>query len=206
MGIKVITAPTAEPLSLATCYQHLRIDVDLTQSPPETHPDEELILAMLGAAREAAENYTGRTIAQTTLELALDEFPDAEIEIPRGPVRSISSVTYVDEEATLQTVDSANYVLDDYGDATWLLPADGYEWESTDDLVNGVKVRFVAGYAIEGESPQLHPLPKAIRAAILLTLGHLYENREDVVFGQQAFELPNGVKSLLAPYRVEWGV
>lgn len=45
----------------------------------------------------------------------------------------------------------------------------------------------------------------SIRAAILLILGHLFENREDVT-AAAAFELPNGAKSLLWPYRVEIGV
>ncbi|WP_117310040.1 head-tail connector protein [Stenotrophomonas sp. G4] len=41
----------------------------------------------------------------------------------------------------------------------------------------------------------------SIFSAILLTLGHLYANRTDVVVGAQAVELPNGAKSLLRPYR-----
>lgn len=41
-----------------------------------------------------------------------------------------------------------------------------------------------------------------ILAAILLTLGHLYRNREDVVTGQgaAAIELPMGARALLRPY------
>lgn len=45
----------------------------------------------------------------------------------------------------------------------------------------------------------------SIRAAILLILGHLYANREDVGL-QQAYELPMGARSLLWPYRVGLGV
>ena len=41
----------------------------------------------------------------------------------------------------------------------------------------------------------------SIQAAILLTLGHLYANRSDVVVGAQAVELPQGAKALLRPYR-----
>lgn len=46
----------------------------------------------------------------------------------------------------------------------------------------------------------------AIRAAILLTLGHLYANREDVVTAVSAVELPRGARSLLMPYRARLGV
>jgi Phage gp6-like head-tail connector protein len=44
----------------------------------------------------------------------------------------------------------------------------------------------------------------AIRAACLLTFGHLYANREAV--GQEQKELPLGVFHLLMPYRLEMGV
>lgn len=46
----------------------------------------------------------------------------------------------------------------------------------------------------------------SITAACLLMLGKLYANREDVVTGQTAVELPQGAHSLLWPYRVGLGV
>jgi hypothetical protein len=55
-----------------------------------------------------------------------------------------------------------------------------------------------------GESPML--VNKQIKAACLLILGHLYANREDVVIGVAATELPKGSTSLLTPHRVGWGV
>lgn len=45
----------------------------------------------------------------------------------------------------------------------------------------------------------------AVRAAILLILGHLYANREDVV-STAANKLPMGAHSLLYPHRVGLGV
>lgn len=41
----------------------------------------------------------------------------------------------------------------------------------------------------------------SIVAAVRLTLGHLYANRESVSTGEAAQELPLGVVSLLRPYR-----
>ena len=45
-----------------------------------------------------------------------------------------------------------------------------------------------------------------VRAAILLTLGHLWENREDNVVGATVAELKVGAAQLLAPYRKGLGV
>lgn len=46
---------------------------------------------------------------------------------------------------------------------------------------------------------------KAIEAACLLKLGHLFANREEVVVGSTAVELPLASKSLLIPYRIRMG-
>jgi len=45
-----------------------------------------------------------------------------------------------------------------------------------------------------------------IQAAVLLTVGHLYMNREDTVVGATVAELPRGALDLLQPYRVGLGV
>ena len=41
-----------------------------------------------------------------------------------------------------------------------------------------------------------------IKAAVLLTVGHLYANREDVVVGVSVTALPAGVDCLLQPFKV----
>lgn len=46
----------------------------------------------------------------------------------------------------------------------------------------------------------------AVQAAILLTLGHLYANREEVVVGASVAQLPQGARQLLQPYRVGLGI
>lgn len=46
----------------------------------------------------------------------------------------------------------------------------------------------------------------AIRAAILLTAGHLYRNREDVITGTIVSEMKEGARVLLWPHRVGLGV
>lgn len=43
---------------------------------------------------------------------------------------------------------------------------------------------------------------EAIKAAVLLIVGHLYVNREDVVAGVSVAQMPNGAEWLLQPYKV----
>lgn len=55
-----------------------------------------------------------------------------------------------------------------------------------------------------GDSPMVAtPL---IQAACLLIVGHLYANREDVVTGTIATQLPMGALELVTPYRIGWGI
>ncbi|ANN78913.1 head-tail connector protein [Bordetella flabilis] len=57
-----------------------------------------------------------------------------------------------------------------------------------------------------GEDPMV--VNDMIKAAILLLLGHLYRNREDVISGQTAaaVQLPMGSRALLQPYRIGMGI
>lgn len=41
-----------------------------------------------------------------------------------------------------------------------------------------------------------------IKSAVLLIVGHLYANREDVVAGVSVAQMPNGAEWLLQPYKV----
>lgn len=55
-----------------------------------------------------------------------------------------------------------------------------------------------------GDDPIL--VNPAIRAAVLLTAGHLYRNREDVITGATVSEMKEGARALLWPHRVGLGV
>lgn len=57
---------------------------------------------------------------------------------------------------------------------------------------------------VAGEKPMLSNA--SFKSACLLILGHLYANREDVVTGTIATDLPRGSQALLTPYRVGWGI
>ncbi len=46
----------------------------------------------------------------------------------------------------------------------------------------------------------------AIKTGILLILGHLFENRQDVQAGTTSVQVPNGSRYMLTPYRISWGV
>lgn len=195
MAFKVVTPPASEPIPIEVLRAHLRLDAD---GDSGTNPDDALVMGYLGAAREHAEKYIGYALAQQTWELALDSFPCDGIELAGGEVHSVESVTYVDSDGVQQDVSASGYLLDTFTTPNWLLLAhDSQGWPETLSVANAVRVRFVVG---------ARPLPAAIRSALLLMVGHFYENRQDVQSGVEAKQIPMGSHQLLFPFRINLGV
>lgn len=195
-SMRVIEYATVEPITLAEARLHLRVD---TYGSPEEHPDDNLILAQLSAAREWCEKYLGLAIANQTIEVALDAF-DNPINLPFGPVVSVSYLRYLDADGVEQTISTPDYIFDDFSGR--LTPADS--WPTPKVVTNAVKVRYQVGYSLPGESPTNRQLPFAIRAAILLILGDLYEHRENSSTDKLE-QVPMAAQTLLDMYRERRG-
>lgn len=193
MDFKVITDVTAEPITRAEAKLHLRID-DIGGS----HADDTLVDALITAARQMAEHYTGRAFAGQTLEATLREFPEDDdyIDLPMPPVATITHVKYYDGDGTLQTLATANYALSAYGLSRRVELTYGNTWPATRDMPDAVQVRFVTGYAATGAAAGYTALPKAARQGLLLIIGHLYENR------QAGDEMPMAARALLDTLKV----
>lgn len=135
------TAPTTEPLSIADIKEHLRIDDSVTDHNTE-------LAALIIVARKYVEEVTRRGLITQTWDYWLDRFPfgDREIELPRSPVSSVDSITYVDENGTEQTWASSNYTVDTDSEPGRIYLAYNKRWPAIRSQRKAVKIRFVAGY------------------------------------------------------------
>lgn len=198
MKPKIITPPAEELITLAEARLHLRLDA--YDSPP-THPDDSLVTSLITTARRWVEGYIGQSIGQQTLEIAMDRFPCGSVKLPYGPVSSVQFVRYTDGDDVTQ--EFTGYTFNDYVEPNELT---ALEWPTVKDrTTNAAKVRYIAGYTRVGESPSGFPLPEPIKAAMLLVIGHLYENRENTTTARVE-ELPMGAKALLTDYRILLGM
>ena len=208
-GLRVVEPATAEPVSLDEAASHLRIDA--YGSPPE-YPDQTMIEAMIVAAREYVEHESGLALAPQTMELGARSFAglcqwsgDNGILLRVAPVLGIASVIYTASDGTATTMDPADYTLDDFAQVPAIYPAYGSAgWPSARDEPNAVRIRFYAGYSGAAGSPTVAVIPQSLRFAILLMLGHLYENREQTAAVNMA-EIPLGITSLIQRYRIRNG-
>ena len=160
--------------------------------------DEVDVLAAIAAATAFAEDYTRRSLRRKTFRLNCDYFPYfGGISLPFPPLLSVDSIMYRDTSEAMQTLDSSTYFVDTFSTPGRVLLADGQQWPDVSPNPNAVLISYSAGYG--------HLAPVAIKQAILLMIGHFYENREAVIVGQQVNAIPMGVKSLLGPYCVAVG-
>ena len=208
--IEVTTAPAAEPISTADAKAWLRI-------PAAASEDDTLIDALVTAARVWVEEYTQRKLITQTVTQHLDALPgyNSEAEMPSegrisdylagasrwieliaNPVQSITSFTTYTDDDTATVWASSNYRLSSAGDRARLVPVGSASWPTYTRTSDGVVIVYVAGYGNAGSD-----IPDAILQAMKLMLAHWYENREAVVTGVAAQDVPLTVKALLAPYR-----
>jgi uncharacterized phiE125 gp8 family phage protein len=191
MGLKLVTPPAAEPLTLAEAKAHLRVD---------SASEDDLITGLIKAAREWCEEYQNRAYITQTWDLCLDAFPESPSYLPKPPLQSIASFKYYDKEGTEHVFDAADYVVDTAGFKGRISLAYGKSWPSvTLQPMNGVVIQFVAGY---GDA--VTDVPERIRSAIKLLIGHLYENREATSI-KALSEVPFAIYALLGLDRI-WPV
>jgi uncharacterized phiE125 gp8 family phage protein len=185
-AIKVYTAATTYPVTLAEAKLHLRVDGT---------DEDTLINALIAAATQQAENYTWRTLMTTVYEYIADSF-SKQIELDTFPIATIDSIKYYDLNNVQQTLIVSAYESNLNECPVLIRPKENYYWPDTKIRFDAVTVRFTAGYASAAA------VPAAIKQAILMIVGHLYANREDVVTGTQVNTMPQSSQYLLNTYRV----
>lgn len=178
----VVTAPAREPVTLDEVVTFARIDTGNTNEDP-------LLADLIAAARRRCEQHQASAYITQTWDLMLDAFPtlhespdafspynliDAAITIPLHPVQSITSVTYTLSDGTPTVLPAGDYVLDAASIPARLVPQVGTFWPR--DLlqaVNGIAVRFVAGYGANESD-----VPAHLRLAIKQLVTFWYTNRD----------------------------
>ena len=180
MGLRLYTAPTVEPVTLAQAKLWLKVETGDTT-------DDTLITGLISAVRQMLEQKTGRALLGQTWQLTLDAFPDA-IELTRVPVLSVTHLKFKDAAGVQQTLAPEDYTVDTERDDGWayIVPAYGKAWPETIADINAVEVRWQAGYHATDPAK----VPEALQTWLQLMLGAAYENREAVEQGAEIRTMP----------------
>lgn len=193
MALILVTGPTSEPVTLAEAKLHLRVDIDT---------DDDLIDGLLVAAREYVERVCRPQLALITQTwmLVRDSLPGATVELRPYPLQSVSAIVITDQDGGETTVSAASYLVDTHSEPGRVRLKSTASWPAvTLQELNGFQVTFVAGFGSDGSD-----VPRQIHMAMLLLVGHWYENREpQIVTGAVPASLAFTVQALLAPWRRE---
>jgi uncharacterized phiE125 gp8 family phage protein len=189
------TAPVEEPIGLDDAKAQCRIDTAVSD-------EDALVTGLIQAAREWAETFTSRAFVSQVWYLRLSGFPyDAPIWLPRPPLVSIASVTYVDTNGATQTWSTYDLSQPAGPHAAYarLQPVYGAVFPIARPQLEAVTVEYTCGYG------SATAVPQAIKQALLLLVAHLYRNREAVSMGSGVGyqDLPLGAASLLSPFVVQ---
>jgi uncharacterized phiE125 gp8 family phage protein len=175
-NLYAVTPASEEPVSVADAKAQCRVDSE----------DEDLYLRdnLIVAARQWAETLTGRAFVQQTWELKLPAFPECEIELPKPPLISVTSVKYLDTAGVEQTWAPTNYIVTaptgETAQRGRITPAYGVIFPSTHPVPDAVRIVFVAGYGA------VSAVPRGIKNAILFHVAQAYQNREQPDFALAA--------------------
>lgn len=194
-GLTLITAPTAEPLGLDETKRHLRLTANDFDAE---------ITTLITAARQSAETETRRALLTQTWDLYRDNWPrGAEpIKLPFGQLQSVTSVNYTDENGSAQAWGTSNYIVSTNREPALIGLAYNVTWPTIRYVADTIRIRFVAGWTAAAS------VPAPIRQAMLLMIGHWFEQKTAVNVGNIVNEMPLGAKHLLGQYTLgdEWAL
>lgn len=124
------------------------------------------------------------------LEIALLRFYAPYVELPYGPVQSISAIYYYEDDNVQRTFPVTSYYLDNSGIVARVCLAVGATWPAGVRPFASLQVRYVAGETTAAS------VPGPLKQAILMVVSHLYENR-----GKENIAIPDMAKRLLDTYK-----
>ena len=175
----LVAGSAQQVVSLDDAKLHLRVDGNV---------EDDYIEALVGSCVDYAQKYTGLELLQSTWTCNAREWNT--FRMFKTPVQSVQSIKYFDKDNNEQTLASTEYYVTIENGCTKIEFKESVYGIELYEKPNAIVISLTAGFA------GVSVIPKSIIAGIKLMLGHLYENRQAVVTGTIATELPLGVKNL----------
>ncbi|GAC1333143.1 MAG: head-tail connector protein [Beijerinckiaceae bacterium] len=179
----IVNGPAIEPIAIADAKTWLKL---------ETGDDDDVVAALITAARLTIEAHTNRMLITQTWRFIYDRWPDDRlVKLPLVPFQTLAAIRVFDASGAPQTLAPSLYALDSTRDAARIVFAQDPPMPS--QAVSGIEIDVVVGYGATPDS-----VPEPFRQAIRVLVTDWYENRGDA--GDLANALPSSLRVLLAPY------
>ena len=184
---QVITPASTYPVTLTEAKSHLKVD---------TTADDTYITSIIKAATQLSEEYTNRFFIDTVIDQTCSDFAQLQT-LFKSKVSAVAHVKYYDNDNSLQTLSATIYDTQLQYEPSQIQLAENQSFPSITKRNDAVVARYTVGYGSASDVPEI------IKQAILLTIGNFYQNRNSVVIGRIATELPQNSKWLLDTYKVQ---
>jgi len=169
MGLTRIVEPASLAVSLVDAKKQCEIgDTDTT------HDDH--LRRLIRTATSDAERHTRRSLITQTWKLSLRKFPSGDrVYLPRPPLQSITSVSYVDANGATQTLSGSVYQVADDSKPAFIEPAFGQSWPALrPETSEALAITYVAGFGSTASS-----VPAEYQNLIFELVAFRFMNRGD---------------------------
>ncbi len=181
----LLVPPALEPVGLADAKTFLRI---------EGAQDDDLVMALLSAARLMVEAASGRMLIDQTWRIVLDGWPaSGRVRLPVSPLRGIIAARVFGVDGQSQLLAGGALVPETGAEPPVLVQAQPLSPPGRNS--QGVEIDVLIGHG-----PLAADVPAPLRQAVLRLAAFWFENRGDALAGD-ATALPAEIMALINPYR-----
>ena len=188
--LELIDPPAQEPITLAEAKAQLRVDFN----------DDDGLLARLISTAVAFTDAKG-ALGKAMITQKWRQFPGTKPTIVRlliNPVQAVLAIRYFDLDGNQQFDDLNNYSVFATNGYTVIQPKPGFTWPEVQDRPDAIGIDYEAGY---GDNPS--DVPQTVRHALMMLVGHWYEQRENTSEGKPQ-TVPFGFEELIGIERSCW--
>jgi uncharacterized phiE125 gp8 family phage protein len=189
--LELLDAPATTPITLAEVKDQLRVEGS----------DDDVILTRLidvAVAYTDVKGALGQAMITQKWGQWVNSTPPQTVSLILGPVTGVTAVKYYDTDGVLQTDTLSNYQVTGTEFATIIGPKIGFNWPVTQDRSDAIRIEYEIGYGTAKTD-----VPQTIRHALMLLVGHWYDNRENTQMDELS-NIPFGFESLLNMHRNCW--
>lgn len=181
-----LAPPAIEPVALAEAKAWLRLT---------TGDEDDLVSALLVAARHAVEHATRRRLITQGWTLVLDRWPVfGPLWLPLAPMRAVTGFRLFDDTDVSTSLDPRTLRLVGLPERPRILLGQGLPKPGRKEA--GIEIDVTLGY---GDNATDVPAP--LRQAIRMLVARWYENRAAAATPADTRTIPADIAALLAPLR-----
>lgn len=220
-------AGAVEPVSLDEAKLQVKLPVGVAH--PEDSLLEDILIPAARERAEGATNRAIRQATYDLALDSADEWPwgsgrgqmlsrssrglegpfgfgrTAWIELPKPPLVEVLSITSIDVDGVTQTFPVDQYLVDaptgPKARRGRVALAYGATWPWTQDQIDALTIRFVAGYSLLPLATYGPRLPALLKVAMLLDIATLYAVRENVSLGTSVAAIPGTANEIYRTFK-----